>query len=186
MDQLRQAESTGADHDEVRTSEPRWYVLWTKSNCEYVVSEQLKTKGFEVFLPTVEKWSRRRRVRCLQRAPMFPGYLFVHEIMDKTNYLAIRKVAGLVKILGQRWDKLAAVPDREINAIQKVQNADFPAMPYPYLRHGEPVRITTGPLANVEGILLKSDPRKGLLVLSIDLLRQSIAVQVDCTQVTAA
>jgi transcription antitermination factor NusG len=117
---------------------------------------------------------------------MFPGYLFVHEIMDKTNYLAIRKVAGLVRILGQRWDKLAAVPDRDIDAIQKVQKADFPTMPYPYLRHGEPVRITTGPLANVEGILLKSDPRKGLLVLSIDLLRQSVAVQVDCTQVTAA
>jgi transcriptional antiterminator NusG len=186
MEQLGHTGSMAADYDEACVAERRWYVLWTKSNCEYVVSEQLKTKGFEVFLPTVEKWSRRRHVRCLQRAPMFPGYLFVHEIMDKTNYLAIRKVAGLVRILGQRWDKLAAVPDRDIDAIQKVQKADFPTMPYPYLRHGEPVRITTGPLANVEGILLKSDPRKGLLVLSIDLLRQSVAVQVDCTQVTAA
>src|SRR5579863_4506369 len=123
MEQLGHTGSMAADYDEACVAERRWYVLWTKSNCEYVVSEQLKTKGFEVFLPTVEKWSRRRHVRCLQRAPMFPGYLFVHEIMDKTNYLAIRKVAGLVRILGQRWDKLAAVPDREIDAIQKVQKA---------------------------------------------------------------
>ena len=54
---------------------------------------------------------------------------------------------------------------------------------HPYLREGQRVRITHGPLANVEGILVRSRPNRGLLVLSVDLLHQSVAVEVDCTQV---
>ena len=56
-------------------------------------------------------------------------------------------------------------------------------MPFPYLREGQHVRITRGPLAGVEGLLVHVKPNKGLLVLSVDLLHQSVAVEVDCTDV---
>jgi transcription termination/antitermination protein NusG len=62
----------------------------------------------------------------------------------------------------------------------------LPILPYPYFREGQPVRITSGPLAGVDGILLQRDPTKGLLVISIHLLRRSLAVEVDCTVVEAA
>ena len=78
------------------------------------------------------------------------------------------------------------LPDAEIEGIQAVMQASLPTLPYPYLREGQRVRITSGPLANVEGILVQIKPSKGLLILSIDLLRRSVAVEVDCTLVAAA
>jgi transcription antitermination factor NusG len=62
----------------------------------------------------------------------------------------------------------------------------LPIFPYPYLREGQRVRITDGPLANVEGILVRGNPKKGLLVVSVDLLKRSVAVHLDCTQLEAA
>lgn len=165
---------------------PHWHVLWTRSNCEQLVYEQLVAKGFDTFLPMIDRWSRGTRARNLYRAPLFPGYLFVRHAMDKLSYLEIAKARGMVKILGDRWDKLAVVPDPEIDAIHRVNESDMPRMPHPYLRVGQTVRIISGPLANVEGIFLRSEPRKGLLILSIELLRRSLAVSVDCTQVVAA
>jgi transcription antitermination factor NusG len=57
-------------------------------------------------------------------------------------------------------------------------------MPHPHLREGQRVRIEVGPLAGVEGILLRRRPNRGVLVLSVDLLCQSVAVEVDCTTVS--
>jgi transcriptional antiterminator NusG len=160
-----------------------WHVLWTKSNCEQAVYEQLAAGGFDVLLPTVDRWSRRKHTRCLYRAPLFPGYLFVRHAMDKSGYIEISKARGLVRILGERWDKLATVPDDEIEAIRKVNQTDLPRMPHPYLNIGQTVRIISGPLANVQGVLVRQESKRGLLVLSIELLRRSLAVEVDCTLV---
>jgi len=117
---------------------------------------------------------------------MFRGYLFVRHPMDKTSYLEVCKARGLVRILGERWDRLEVVPDGEIEAIQTILKTRLPISPYPFLREGQRVRITSGPMVDVEGILVRSNPNKGLLVISVDLLRRSVAVQVDCTLVEAA
>ena len=164
----------------------RWYVLWAQSHCEQRVYDQLAAKGFHLFLPRVEVWSRRNGLRHLIRIPMFPGYLFLHHAMDKLSYIEVRKARGLVRILGERWDRLAAVPDPEIEAIQRVARTQAPVLAHPYLREGQRVRVTGGPLAGVEGILVQGNPTKGLLVLSVGLLQRSVAVQVDCTLVTSA
>jgi transcription termination/antitermination protein NusG len=55
--------------------------------------------------------------------------------------------------------------------------------PHPYLREGQPVRITAGPLAGLDGLLVSTNPQKGLFVVSVALLQRSVAVEVDCTQV---
>ena len=62
----------------------------------------------------------------------------------------------------------------------------LPMLPHPYLRAGQRVRITRGPLADLEGVLVRINPKKGLLVVSVNLLRRSIAVQLDCTALEAA
>jgi transcription termination/antitermination protein NusG len=162
-----------------------WHVLWTHSHCEQLVYDQLSVKGFHLFLPKIDVWSNRRGVRSLSRAPMFPGYLFIKHAMDKKSYIEVCKARGLAQLLGQGWDRLAAVPDKEIEAIQTVNRASLPVLPHPYLREGQRVRITGGLLAGVEGIFLRSKPTKGLLVIAIDLLRRSVAVEVDVTMVEA-
>ncbi len=164
----------------------KWYALWTKSRCEQLVCDQLATKGFHAFLPKIEAWSRRGGGRHHIPVPMFPGYLFLHHAMDLNSYIEVLKTRELVRILGDGRDRLAVVPDAEIDAIQKVVQAQLPALPYPYLREGQRVRITEGPLAGVEGILVRTKPNKGLLVLSIELFQRSVAVEVDCTFAVAA
>lgn len=147
--------------------------------------DQLSAKGFDPFLPKIAQWSRRKGLRYLARVPMFPGYLFLrHGALEKASYVEVSKTKGLVRVLGERWDRLATVPDREIDAIQKIMEANLPALPHRYLSAGQRVRVVQGPLLNAEGILVESEPRKGLLVLSIDLLRRSVGVQIDCTLVS--
>ena len=158
-----------------------WYALWTRSHCERLVHDQLIAKGFDAFLPTIDIWSRRGGVRRRIQGPMFPGYLFLHHAVDKTRYIEVQKTRGLVRVLGERWDRLAPVPDEEIDAIQAVLRARVPVFPHAYLREGQRVRIARGPLAEVEGVLVRQNPTTGLLVLSVELLRQSVAVEVDCT-----
>ena len=164
-------------------SEARWFALWTHSHCEQLVRDQLTAKGFDAFLPTIRDWSRRGGERHLISRPMFPSYLFVRHAIEKLSYIEIMKTNGLVRILGERWDRLAAVADEEINAIRQLVSSDLSLMPYPYLREGQRVRIVDGPLSGVEGILVRNRTNRGLLVLSVELLHRSVAVEIACTDV---
>jgi transcription antitermination factor NusG len=117
---------------------------------------------------------------------MFPNYLFLRHVMDKVSYLEVRRARGLVRILGERWDRLGVVHDADVDAIQKVMKARLPVLPHPYLNEGQRVRIMSGPLAGAEGILMHLRPEKGIVVLSVDLLQRSIAVEIDCSVIVAA
>jgi transcription antitermination factor NusG len=161
----------------------QWFVLWTHSHSERLVHDQLAGKGFEMFLPTIKTWSRRKGGQAPIALPMFPGYVFLRHPMDKRSYVEIAKARGLVRVLGERWDRPAPVPDDEIDAIRRVVASDVPVFPHPYLREGQQVRITAGPLAGLDGLLISTKLQKGLLVVSVDLLQRSVAVEVDCTQV---
>jgi transcription antitermination factor NusG len=161
----------------------RWHVLWTRSHCEQLVHDQLAGKQFELFLPKFEAWAKRAGSRALSGTPLFPGYLFLRHALDKESYLEVRKARGLVTILGDSWDRPAVLPDSEIEAIRRLAGARVPAVAHPYLTVGRRVRITRGSLAGLEGILVQLKMNQGLLVLSVDLLRRSVAVEVDCTMV---
>lgn len=164
----------------------QWYALWTHSHCETLVRDQLAAGGFEVCLPLMQTWSRRGGKPHLIALPMFPGYLFIRHAIDKHSYVEILKTRGVVRILGERWDRLAPIADEEIECLQRVLSSDVCVLPHPYLQEGQRVRIEHGPLAGVEGLLVRQRPNRGLLVLSVDLLHQSVAVEVDCTAVVPA
>jgi len=163
-----------------------WHVIWTRSNCESLVTEQLQHKGYEVFLPMVTEWMKNENGRYAIRAPMFRSYVFVYQAIGRHEYLDICKTRGVVTILGQRWDRLASVEEEQIESIRVAVQSSLPCRPHPYLKAGDPVRILRGPLVNAEGVFLKSDESSGLFVISIDLLQRSIAVQVDCMDVAPA
>jgi transcription termination/antitermination protein NusG len=165
---------------------PEWYAIWTKSHSEQLVADQLLAKGLDIFLPKISVWSRRGGVRHAIRVPMFSGYLFLRADVDKTVYLDVIKARGVVRILGDRWDCLSPVSYREIEALQQLVNSGLAITPHSYLREGQNVRITAGPLKGVEGILVENKSEKGILILSVELLRRSVAVQIDCTWVAAA
>ena len=179
-------ETTARPQVRVAADSTSWYAIWTRSHSEQLVADQLLAKGLHVFLPKFSIWSRRGGVRHLIQVPMFSGYVFLNEAVDKNTYIEVIKARGVVRLLGERWDSLSPIPDREIESLQQVLDAGLPVTPHSYLREGQRVRITAGPLKGVEGFLVENKSQKGILVLSVDLLQRSVAVKVDCTWVVAA
>ena len=166
-------------------SSPSWHVIWTRSQCEQMVSDQLAAKGFHVYLPMLESWTRIGAMRHRVRKPMFPGYLFLNHTIDQKSYISVCEARGMVRLLGEGWNRPAVVPVHEIEAIRRLESSRANILPYPYLREGQRVRITQGLLANIEGVFLRGKPNKGLFVVSIDLLQQSVAVEIDANLVEA-
>jgi transcription antitermination factor NusG len=167
-------------------AEAPWYVLWTHSHCEALVEQQLEGRGLHPYLPRIDAWSVRAGQRRRISVPMFPGYLFLHDVLDRAAHVEVLKARGLVRVLGERWDRPAEVPAGEVEAIARLASSRLSTFAHPYLREGRRVRIVTGPLAGVEGILAEVRRDRGLLVISVHLLQRSVAVQVDCAQVEPA
>ena len=158
-----------------------WHALWTHSNCERLVHDQLDALGFEVFCPEMKVWKQRGGRRVIDDIPLFPGYLFLRGAIGKAEYLQIVGVRGLTRILGERWDRLATVPAVEIESVRKLLASDLDPRPHPYFTAGRKVRIVRGPLAGAEGRLVERDDDRGLLVVSVALFQRSVSVEVDCT-----
>lgn len=177
--------SAGAGRASIEPPAP-WHVVWTHSHCEQLVCDQLTARGFHPFLPSMGAWSTRAGRRRLISVPMFPGYLFLNDALDKTAHVEARMARGIAGILGEGWDRPAQVPEEEIQAIRRVVDSRLPTLPHPYLTEGRRVRIAAGPLVGLEGILVKARPARGLLVLSVNLLQRSVVVEVDWTYVMPA
>jgi transcription termination/antitermination protein NusG len=165
---------------------PKWRAIWTRSHCESLTAEQLTAKGFHPFVPMISEWSVRAGRPHRIRVPMFPGYLFLHDTLDKQGYVEVVKTRGVVALLGASWDRLAEIRESEMAAVQQLGRVDVPVHPHPFLREGERVSINHGPLAGVDGILVRANPHKYLLVVSVELLGRSVAVEIDCAFVRAA
>ena len=165
---------------EVETCEASdWWVLHTRHQHEKTVAGMLSTKGFEVFLPlyeSVRRWKDRSKMLTL---PLFPCYVFVRGGLDRR--LQVVTTPGIHMILFHGED-VAIIPEDEIQAIRRVVEGPFRVEPHPFLKCGERVRVTRGSLEGVEGILVR---KKNLyrLVLSVDMMAQSVAVEIDAIDV---
>lgn len=155
-------------------AEARWYAAYTRWRHEKAVAEQLQTRGIETFLPlyrTVRRWKNgNRRVQL----PLFPGYAFARFAL--ADRLPVLKVPGVVCLVGFNG-KPAALADGEVEGLRQALAAGTGAEPHPYLTEGRRVRITAGPLAGREGVLVR---RQGAVrvVLSIDLIQRSVLVDI--------
>jgi transcription antitermination factor NusG len=156
--------------------EARWYALFVRPRHEKAVAAMLTHKGLNVFLPLISfsrLWSRRRADVQL---PMFPCYVFCHFDVSSQRVLVLG-TAGVARIVGL-CHTATPVEDSEIAAIMRVVEAGAASEPCPYSSRGQTVCITTGALAGMEGILIKFKNRHRL-VLSIELLQRSVAVEIE-------
>jgi transcription antitermination factor NusG len=156
-----------------------WWVLYTRHQHEKAVAEMLWAKGFAVFLPLYESLRRWKDRKKLLTLPLFPCYVFVQGGLDRR--LQVVTTPGIHTILFH-GERVAIVPETEIQAIRRAVEGQFRVEPHPFLKCGERVRVTRGSLEGVEGILVR---KKNLcrLVLSVDMMAQSVAVEIDATDV---
>jgi transcription antitermination factor NusG len=175
---------TDVDRHASRESAPQaWYAIWTRSNCERLVAQQLHARRFESFLPERPLRSERRGEPSSIRVPLFPGYLFIRDTLEKRRYIDILQVRGIVRVLEDGWTRLTPVPDADIEAIQRLVEANLPLLAHASLAQGDRVRIAEGPLEGLEGVFVRDKEHKGRFVVNVNLLGRSVAVEVDGDQV---
>jgi transcription antitermination factor NusG len=180
LSKKRQAKMLSAHDTEIEMQENApWWVLYTRHQHEKTVAEMLSGKGFEVFLPlyeSVRRWKDRNKMLTL---PLFPCYVFVRGGLHRR--LEVVTTPGIHMILFH-GENVAIIPGDEIQAIRRAVEGPFRVEPHPFLKCGERVRVTRGSLEGVEGVLVR---KKNLcrLVLSVDMMAQSVAVEIDATDV---
>ena len=163
-------------------TEQYWYAVHVRSRHELKVLERLTQAGKEVFLPTVErqrKWKDRKKTVAF---PLFPGYVFVHVPKSSHDRMFVLKTRGVVRFLGTIPGEPEPVPEEQIISLQRLVESKEELDPYPYLKEGQRVRVKSGPLAGVEGILAQKKDRH-MLVLSVDILRQGVSVKIEASEV---
>jgi transcription antitermination factor NusG len=156
-----------------------WWALYTRHQHERVVADVLSAKGFEVFLPlydSIRRWKDRQKLLSL---PLFPCYVFIRGEVGRC--LQVVNTPGVHMILNQ-GEHFAVIPENEIQAIRRTVEGPFRMEPHPFLRCGERVRVTCGSLQGVEGILVRKK-NQFRLVLSVDMLAKSVAVEIDAADV---
>jgi transcription antitermination factor NusG len=159
-----------------------WWALYTRHQHEKTVAEILSAKGFEVFLPLYESirhWKDRSKKLTL---PLFHSYVFVRGGLSRR--LQVVTTPGVHMILFH-GENVAMIPGVEIDTIRKAVEGPFRVEPHPFLKCGERVRVIRGSLQGVEGVLVR---KKNLyrLVLSVDMMAKSVAVEIDATDVEPA
>ena len=152
-----------------------WYATHVYSRQEKQVVSQLQERNVDCFLPvyrSVRRWKDRRKELDLA---LFPGYVFVHmDLKDRLRVLQLPSVVRFVSFGGHP----APLPDAEIEALSNGLASGIRAEPHPYLKVGQRVRVRSGPMVGAQGILVRRKDRFRL-VLSIDLIMRSVAVEVD-------
>lgn len=155
--------------------ERRWFAVYTTCRHEKKVARHLEQREIEHFLPiyrTQHRWKDGSRV--MLDLPLFPGYVFVR--IDARNRVGVLEVPGVVSMIGTASHP-APLPDFDVDALRTGLDP-MRAEPHPLLTIGQRVRIKTGALAGLEGIVIRK--KSGFrIVLTLSLLMQSIAIEVD-------
>ncbi len=156
-----------------------WFAVYTRHQHEKSVAQFLAHKDVEVFLPlynSTRRWKDRIKQISL---PLFPNYVFVFAPMEsRATIVTTPGVYDFVRQGGQP----APIPSEEVSAIRSVVEKGVSVEPHPFLKYGDWVRLKSGPLEGMEGILVR---KKNFcrLVISVALLERSVAVEADAADV---
>ncbi len=157
---------------------PRWYAVYTRARHEKQVGEQMERRRLNGFVPlyrATHRWKDRRKEVVLA---LFPSYVFIHLALQ--DRLRVLEIPGVVNLVGSQG-KPIPLPEEEIEPFRRASGS-VRMEPHPYLRTGHRVRLRRGPMTGLEGVLLRR--KEGLrLVVSIEILMRSVAVEVDETDV---
>lgn len=162
-----------------RQTEPApeaWFVLQVRYRFEKKVEVQLSGKGMDVFLPLRKEnraWTDRKKVVTV---PLFPGYAFVRSAKSLALRLLILQTAGVMGFVSFAGTA-ATVPQKQIDDLRLLLAREVPFSLYPFVKAGQRVRIRGGALDGMQGLLTQRE--KGKLVISIDSIQRSLAIEIQ-------
>jgi transcription antitermination factor NusG len=154
----------------------RWFGIEVHSRREPRVVDEFAIQGLDSFLPTrriKRRWSDRIKVLDV---PLFPGYVFSR--FDIADRLRVLNCPGVSKIVGAGSVPIP-IEDGEIDAIKALVASGIVLTPWPYLRAGQGVRLEHGPLAGLEGLVIRAREGSLRVVVSVTLLQRSVAAEIE-------
>jgi transcription antitermination factor NusG len=175
--------STNGSQPHPEDFKPAWYAVQTAYRCEQRVALGLTNKGLEIYLPLlreVHQWKDRKKIVDV---PAFSGYLFVHYEPTLTNRVKVLETSGVVRLLGGNHVP-NQVSEDEIEAVRRTVNSGVDCDRCDALIPGTMVRVIRGPLAGVQGRLVRVKNRVRL-VIAISVFAQAISAEVDQNDVQA-
>ena len=157
---------------------PRLYAVYTFPRHEKAVATQLKMKSVESYLPLFERMSRWKDRMARVQLPLFPGYVFAR--IPLRERVKVLESSGVLRLVGFNGHP-TPLPEGEIESLQSYLSFRK-AEPFPYLTAGKRVEVRAGPLAGLEGVVVR---RKGgmRIVVSIDSIQRSIALELEAADV---
>jgi transcription antitermination factor NusG len=156
-----------------------WFALKVRSRAEKTTGDTLLGRGFEVFCPTYRETRQYSDRRKSLEAPLFPGYLFCK--INWSHRLPVLSAPNVDYIVGFGAEPTPVDID-QVEAIQSIVSSGLPFHPHPFLKAGQRVRMQSGPLADVEGIIV-AQRGSNRLIVSVDLLQRAVATEVDTASV---
>jgi transcription antitermination factor NusG len=151
-----------------------WLAAYTRSRHESHVADQLNYKGLESLLPTYDRFSRWSDRVQRSKAPLFPGYVFVH--VSNAERVPVLQTMGVVNIVSVAG-KPAPLAEEEIERMRACSAHAGMIEPHPFLKVGQRVRVQHGPFTGWEGILVEKQ-NSARLVISVDPILKSIAINI--------
>jgi transcription antitermination factor NusG len=155
-----------------RTEHP-WWVAWARSRQEKGLARHLAGHEVGFFLPQVKKETLRAGRTFVSSLPLFPGYLFFRgPAAARLEALRSNLIVQVLPVLDQ--EEL----QRELVSLRQLQLSGAPLVTLPFLAVGDEVEVMDGPFRGWTGKVLR-EKGKLRLVVSITLLRQSVAAELD-------
>jgi transcription antitermination factor NusG len=161
----------------------QWFAIETRVRFEKKVAEQLTSKGFQVFLPLLaqhRQWSDRQKVIS---CPLFPGYAFVSLDQSRDSSRVVLQTAGLIRFVNF-GGIISPIPQKQIGDLRLLLCEKTSFAPHPFIQTGQRVRIRSGSLQGLEGILLHCEKEK--LIISIQSIQRSLALEIRGYDLEAA
>jgi transcription antitermination factor NusG len=158
-----------------------WLAVQVRSGREIGTAAGLRERGYEEFVPLCQqkrRWSDRTKV---VNVALFTGYVFCR--FDAANPYPIISTPGVLTIVGGKHSPVP-VNNSEIEALQISDRAQAECRPCTFLDVGQRVEIRSGPLSGLSGIVVRFKNRHRLII-SISLLRKSVAIELDSHSVAA-
>jgi transcriptional antiterminator RfaH len=160
-------------------SGPRWWVLHTKPRAEKALTRKLLQRGVPFFLPLHKRqWRNRGRLHS-SYLPLFPSYVFLqaeHEGASRT--LETNLIARILPVEDQK--RLHS----DLARVYSLITSGAALAPEDRLEPGTPVEITSGPLAGLEGKVLRRG-KQLRFVVEVQFLQRGVSVEVESGMIQA-
>ena len=170
----------------------KWYVLHTYAGYENKVKANLETRietmglennVFRIEIPTetvTEIKEGGRRIESEKK--VFPGYVLVRMDLDDRSGAAVRNTPGVTGFVGSQGNP-SPLTREEYNKIMKRTSREAPKKTSTDLQVDQAVKVTSGPLAEFDGIVSEVQPEAGKVKVLVSIFGRETPVELSFDQV---